>query len=134
MMPMRSSEPLSTAEANALSMLALAHVGDAVFELLVRSFLASRGPASVQDLHRKTVSYVRAESQAEAARKILPILDEEETAVYKRGRNCRVHGIPTHANPAEYHSATGLEALLGWLYLQGRTDRIDDLFQTVMGE
>ena len=126
-----TSKPLSEAEANAQSALALAHVGDAVYELLVRSMLASQGPAAVQDLHRKTVSYVRAEAQARTAKKLLPALNEEETAVYKRGRNSHVHGIPAHANPGEYHSATGLEALLGWLYLQGRTERILELFRTV---
>lgn len=123
-----TNEPLSAAEANARSMLALAHVGDAVFELLVRSRLAARSTATVQELHRRTVSFVRAEAQAEAARRILPLLSEEETAVYKRGRNSHVHGVPAHANPAEYHSATGLEALLGWLYLQGKTERINTLF------
>ena len=124
-------ETLTPAEANALSSLALAHVGDAVYELLVRSMLASRGPAAVQELHRRTVSYVRAEAQAAAARKLLPLLTEEEAAVYKRGRNSRVHGIPAHANPGEYHSATGLEALLGWLYLQGKTERIRTLFDAL---
>lgn len=125
------SEPMTTTEANALSSLALAHVGDAVYELLVRSMLASRGPAAVQDLHRRTVSFVRAEAQAASAKKLLPMLTEEETAVYRRGRNSRVHGIPPHANPGEYHSATGFEALLGWLYLQGRTDRIRTLFDSL---
>ena len=129
MIPTR--EALSPAETNALSSLALAHVGDAVYELLVRGMLASRGPAAVQDLHRRTVSYVRAEAQARAVRKLLPQLTEEETAVYKRGRNSHVHGIPPHANPGEYHSATGFEALLGWLYLQGRTERIQTLFDAL---
>lgn len=122
------TDPLSESEANSLSMLALAHVGDAVYELLIRSMLAARGPSAVQDLHRKTVSHVRAEAQAVSARRLLPFLEEEEVAVYRRGRNCRVHGIPQHANPAEYHSATGLEALFGWLYLQGKTARIEQLF------
>ncbi len=131
MMMNPSSELLTPAEANALSSLALAHVGDAVYELLVRSMLASRGPAAVQDLHRSTVSYVRAEAQAAAVKKLLPLLSEEETAVYRRGRNSRVHGIPAHANPGEYHSATGFEALLGWLYLQGRTERIRTLFSAL---
>ena len=129
MMPI--SEPLSAAEANRLSMLALAHVGDAVYELLIRGMLASKGPSVMQELHRKTVSYVRAEAQAKAAEKIQPLLDEEEAAVYRRGRNSHVHGIPAHANPGEYHSATGLEALLGWLYLTGRQDRIRELFDAV---
>lgn len=122
---------MSAAEVNALSSLALAHVGDAVYELLIRSMLARRGPAAVQDLHRQTVSYVRAEAQAQTVKKLLPLLDEEENAVYKRGRNSHVHGIPAHANPGEYHAATGFEALLGWLYLQGKTERIEALFSAV---
>ena len=124
-------EAMSASEVNAMSSLALAHVGDAVYELLIRSMLASRGPAAVQDLHRQTVSYVRAEAQAETVKRLLPLLDEEETAVYKRGRNSHVHGIPAHANPGEYHAATGFEALLGWLYLRGRTERIEELFRAV---
>ena len=135
---MKNSEPISVTEANAMSSLALAHVGDAVYELLVRSMLASRGPAAVHDLHRQTVdlhrqtvAYVRAEAQAATVKRLLPLLSEEETAVYKRGRNSHVHGIPAHANPGEYHSATGLEALLGWLYLTGRQDRIRELFDAV---
>ena len=128
------SEPLTAAEANSLSMLALAHVGDAVYELLIRSMLASAGPSAMQELHRKTVSFVRAEAQAEAAQKIMPLLDDAEAAVYRRGRNSRVHGVPAHANPAEYHSATGLEALFGWLYLQGMTERIEQLFAEITEE
>ena len=129
MIPM--SEPMTAAEANSLSMLALAHVGDAVYELLIRSSLAAQGPSQVQELHRKTVSFVRAEAQAQAVRRILPLLDEEELSVFKRGRNCHVHGIPNHANPGEYHNATGLEALFGWLYLQGKTVRIEQLFAAI---
>lgn len=128
------SEPLSAAEVNRLSMLALAHVGDAVYELLIRARLASEGPSQVQELHRRTVAFVRAEAQAMAAQRVQSLLTEEESAVYRRGRNCRVHGIPAHANPGEYHSATGLEALFGWLYLQGMTDRIALLFEAIAGE
>lgn len=125
------NETLTRTQVNALSMLALAHVGDAVYELLIRGMLAAKGPASVQDLHKQTVAYVRAEAQAEAAKKLMPLLDDEETAVFKRGRNCHVHGIPAHANPGEYHNATGLEALFGWLYLQGKTERVQILFETL---
>ncbi len=128
----RMIEPLSERQLNGLNVLALAHVGDAVYELMIRGMLAAEGPATVQELHRKTVSYVRAEAQAEAAKKLLPLLDETENAVYRRGRNSHVHGIPPHANPGEYHSATGLEALFGWLYLQGKTERIQMLFQALM--
>ena len=125
------NKPLTAKEADRLSMLALAHVGDAVYELLVRSMLTGQGPAQVQDLHRSTVAYVRAEAQAKAAEKILPLLRDDEAAVYRRGRNCRVHGIPPHANPGEYHAATGLEALFGWLYLQGLEERIGELFDRI---
>ena len=125
---------VSEKELNAMSSLALAHMGDAVYELLVRSMLTLRGPAQVQDLHRSTVAYVRAEAQAKAAEKILPLLSEEEAAVWRRGRNCRVHGIPPHANPGEYHAATGLEALFGWLYLQGKEERVRALFRSITEE
>ena len=129
-----TNKALTSKEADRLSMLALAHVGDAVYELLVRSMLTLHGPAQVQDLHRSTVTYVRAEAQAKAAEKIQPLLSEEEAAVYRRGRNCRVHGIPQHANPGEYHAATGLEALFGWLYLQGREERVRELFRSITEE
>ena len=129
-----TNKALTAKEADGLSMLALAHVGDAVYELLVRRMLTLRGPAQVQDLHRSTVAYVRAEAQAKAAEKILPLLSEEETAVWRRGRNCRVHGIPPHANPGEYHAATGLEALFGWLYLQGKEERVRALFRSITEE
>ena len=129
-----TNKVLTAKEADGLSMLALAHVGDAVYELLVRSMLTLRGPAQVQDLHRSTVAYVRAEAQAKAAEKILPLLSEEEAAVWRRGRNCRVHGIPPHANPGEYHAATGLEALFGWLYLQGKEERVRALFRSITEE
>lgn len=123
------NKTLSPAEANQLSMLALAHVGDAVYELLVRSMLAFRGPNTVNELHRQTVARVRAEAQARAMKLLMPCLTEEELAVYKRGRNSHVHGIPPHANPGEYHSATGLEALFGWLWLQGKESRVEELFE-----
>ncbi len=119
---------------NQLNMLALAHVGDAVYELLIRSKLCSCGPSAVMNLHRRTVEMVRAEAQAEAANRILPILSEDELAVFKRGRNTKVHSVPHHANIGQYHAATGLEALFGWLYLQGKTERINELFARITEE
>ena len=121
-------------EVNQINMLALAHVGDAVYELLVRSMLCRSTSASVMQLHRLTVEHVRAEAQAEAVQKLLPILTDEELAVYKRGRNTKVNSAPHHADIAQYHAATGLEALFGWLYLLGRTARIEELFSAVMEE
>ena len=122
---------MSARDASQLGMLSLAHVGDAVYELMVRTALASKGPADVRTQHRMTVSRVRAEAQAAAVEKLKPFLTEEELAIYKRGRNCHVHEIPKHAKPGEYHSATGLEALFGWLWLQGEEERISELFARI---
>lgn len=122
---------ISEKEANQINMLALAHVGDAVYELLVRSMLCREKNAPVMQLHRLTVERVRAEAQAEAVQKLLPILSDEELAVYKRGRNTKVNSAPHHADIAQYHAATGLEALFGWLYLTGKTGRIEELFTAI---
>ena len=121
-------------DVNRISMLGLAHVGDGVYELLVRSMLCTDGHQAIQDLHRTTVRYVNAPAQARALEKILPFLTEEESTIYRRGRNAKVHGVPQNASVAEYHSATGLEALFGWLYLLGRIKRISELFAIIMEE
>lgn len=119
---------------NRISMLGLAHIGDSVYELLVRTMLCATGHQAVNDLHKQTVSYVNADAQAKAAGKILPELTEEEQAVYKRGRNCKVNSVPHNATLGQYHAATGIEALFGWLYLKGETGRIDALFARIMEE
>ena len=126
------SPKMSVQEVNKLSMLALAHVGDGVYELLFRSKLCFEGYAHVSNLHKLTVSHVNAVAQAKAAEKIMPVLDADELAVYKRGRNAKVNSVPHNANIGQYHAATGLEALFGWLYLLGRTDRIKFLFDVIV--
>lgn len=115
-------------QVNAMSALALAHIGDAVFELLVRSRLCMLGGCTNGRLHRDTVAQVCAGAQAELAEKLLPLLTEEETAYYRRGRNAHPHGIPKNATPAQYSRATGLEALFGALFLLGRMERANELF------
>ncbi len=117
-----------------ISSIGLAHMGDAVFELLVRAWLCAHGGATGRGMHQAAVRLVCAESQAEKAEKILPLLTEEEKAVFRRGRNAQVHTVPHHASRAQYGEATALEALLGWLYLQGRTERINELFCTMIEE
>ena len=77
-------------------------------------------------------SFVKAPAQAKAAAKLLPLLTEEEAAVYKRGRNAHVHGVPQGTDVGEYHAATGLEALFGYLYLRGRRERLNELFGAIM--
>lgn len=121
-------------ELRAISSIGLAHMGDAVFELLVRSWLCRQGKATGKGLHQATIRLVCAESQAQKAEKILPLLTEEELAVFKRGRNAQVHSIPNHASRAQYGTATALEALLGWLYLRGEKERISELFDAMMEE
>ena len=128
------SPEMSVQDVNKLSMLALAHVGDGVYELLFRSRLCIMGHPSVSNLHRLTVSHVNAVAQAKAAEKIMPFLEEDELAIYKRGRNTKVNSVPHNANIGQYHAATGLEALFGWLYLLGRTDRIKALFNLIVEE
>lgn len=117
-----------------LSSLGLAHLGDSVFEVMVRSWLCLQGKAKPRDLHRATVKYVAAPAQAAMVQKILPILTQEEQDVYRRGRNTAPHSVPKAASRGEYQAATALEALFGWLYLQGRTDRLNELFAIMMDE
>ena len=118
----------------AISSIGLAHMGDAVFEILVRTWLCAHGKATGKGLHQATIALVRAESQAEKAERILPLLTEEEAAVFRRGRNAQVHSVPPHASRAQYGEATALEALLCWLWLKGRKARINELFCTMMEE
>ena len=117
-----------------LSSLGLAHLGDGVFELMVRSWLCLHGKARAKDLHRATVAYVSAPAQAERFERIRSLLTEEESGVFRRGRNTAPHSVPQAASRAQYQTATGLEALFGWLYLQGRTERLNELFAVMMEE
>ena len=112
----------------AMSVLGLAHMGDAVFELLVRERLCASGLAKSEQLHKATVEHVSAPAQAVFADAILPHLNEAELAVYRRGRNAHVHAVPKNATSGQYGKATALEALLGSLYLSGQTERIGELF------
>ena len=118
----------------AISTLGLAHLGDGVYELMVRSWLCLHGKASARGLHKATVGYVAAPAQARAAERILPVLTQEEADVYRRGRNTNPHSVPKAASREEYQAATAVECLFGWLYLQGKTGRLNELFGLMMGE
>lgn len=119
-------------EISAVSTLGLAHIGDCVYELLVRSYIVCHGKQTNQGLHFATVQYVSAPAQARAMEKLLPHLTDAEQAVYRRGRNTRVNSVPKNANIGDYHAATGLESLFGWLYLNAMHERINELFAIVM--
>ena len=106
----------------------LAFVGDGVFGLLVREYLAAGSNAHAAVQHSRAVAMVRCEAQAEYMKRILPYLDEEEEGVFRRGRNYHTSHSPRKSSAA-YHIATGLEALFGYLYLQGNIQRIRELFE-----
>ena len=123
---------LTKAQVDAISNLGLAHVGDGVFELLVRTHLCARGDRTVRTLHRDTVALVNAAAQAAMAEKLLPLLDEEELAYYRRGKNSHTHAAPKAVTPRQYAMATGLETLFGALYLLGRRERLGWLFDRIL--
>lgn len=114
-----------------MTSLALAHVGDAVYELIARSFLSIHGTQTAHRLHDRTIKLVCAPVQAKAARQILPLLTEEERQIFQRARNVKPKNVPQAATVGEYAHATALEALLGFLYLRRQYDRINILFDTI---
>ena len=125
---------MTPAQVKAMTNLGLAHVGDGVYELLVRTWLCGKGDKTVLKLHRDTVALVKAPTQARFAEKLKPILTEEEQDYFRRGKNAHTHGAPKSATPKEYALATGLETLFGALYLLGRRDRLNELFHYLMSE
>ena len=118
----------------AIPVLTLAHIGDGVYELLARSAVVARGGLKVVDAHRQTVALVAAPAQAKAMETLLPGLTEEEHGFFTRGRNAKPKSTPKHCTLREYAYATGLECLFGYLYLLGRNERIDQLWQAVVAE
>ena len=119
---------LSEREANTYSPLSLAFLGDSVYDTLVREHLLRIANMPVAKLHSAKIKLVCAEFQSQAYDKLLPCLDDKETAVLKRGRNATGNTVPKHADAAEYRRATAVEALFGYLFLLGRIERIYELF------
>jgi len=126
-------KPELTSELREISVLGLAHVGDAVFELMVRTWLCLSGASTAKQFHGGAVTFVSAKAQASAVDRIIPVLNDEELAVFKRGRNAHVNSVPRGSTVTEYHAATGIEVLFGHLYLCGQTDRLDELFELITG-
>ncbi len=115
-----------------MSNLALAHVGDGVFELLTRLKVACDGNITSKTMHKATTDIVKASTQAKAARVIYDILTEEEEGVFRRGRNAKPKTYTKAATREEYTLSTAIEALFGYLYLKGRYDRINELYEKVL--
>ncbi len=106
------------------SPLALAYIGDAIYDLVIRTIVVERGNTSPNKLHRKTVNYVNARIQAQMIEAVMDELTEEEQTVYKRGRNAKSYTTAKNATVIEYRKATGFEALCGYLYLTGKQERM----------
>jgi len=106
----------------------LAYLGDSVIELKVRELLVEQGISGSGDLNRASLAFVKASAQAAAMHKIIPLLSDDESLVYKRGRNMSGGNVPKSATMSEYRSATGMEVLFGYLHLQGKHERISELF------
>ncbi len=125
----KDSFGLKEVDIRTYSPLTLAYIGDAVYDLLFRTVVVGKGNTSANKLHNRTVQYVKAPAQAQLIESISDQLTEEESSVYKRGRNAKPYTMAKNATLAEYKKATGLEALVGYLYLQGRMERILELIQ-----
>ncbi|WP_407384457.1 Mini-ribonuclease 3 [Ruminococcus sp.] len=110
----------------------LAFIGDGVYDLLVREYLVTGSAARVGELNKLKVDMVNCKSQAAYMKLMMEHLNEEEAEVYKRGRNTKVHSASKHSTLSDYHEATGLEALFGWLYLKGKHERINELFTLII--
>lgn len=123
---------IKKSDINMMSGLTLAFAGDSVYDLMIRSHILSQGDAKAELLHRRAVKYANAEFQARAAERLLPLLNDAEQAVYRRGRNAHSAHTPKNKSEADYHKATGFEALFGYLYLNGQTGRLEELFGIVL--
>lgn len=118
---------LEERDPNGYSPLVLAYLGDAVYELVIRTRAVNRGNTQVNKMHRMTAGLVKAEAQAKMYMLLEEELTEEEQAVYRRGRNAKSATMAKHATMRDYRMATGFEALMGWLYLNGRLERLTEL-------
>ena len=123
---------LKHVEAGEYSPLALAYIGDAVYELAIRTLVMNRGNMQVNKMHKNTANLVKADAQARLYLLLEEELTDAEKAAYRRGRNAKSFTMPKHATMKDYRMATGFEALMGYLYLSGRTERMVDLVALAM--
>lgn len=114
------------------SPLALAYIGDVVYEIIIRTVVVERGNRAAQQLHKRAVKFVNASTQAAMMEALMEELSEEELAVYRRGRNAKSYTTAKNASVGDYRRATGFEALLGYLYLQDKTERVIELVKQAL--
>ena len=127
---LREQFQLENRDIKTYSPLALAYIGDGIYELLIRTIVISEGNCQPEKLHKKSASLVKAEKQSQMMGIIEPLLTEEEQAVYKRGRNAKSYTMAKNASMSDYRRATGFEALMGYLYLTDQMNRMIDLIKT----
>ncbi len=125
---------LEAKDANSYSPLTLAYIGDGIFELVIRTVMISRHDTSTNRLHKKASRIVNAGFQAKLADKLKPHLTNEEKDIFRRGRNAKSHSIAKNATVHDYRIATGFEALMGYLYVSGKTDRLIELVRIGLEE
>lgn len=118
---------LGEQELNSYSPLVLAYIGDCVYELLIRTLLVGKANCQVSKLHKKAIDYVKAETQAAMIAALMDELTEEEQDVFRRGKNAKPHTIPKNASLSDYRRATGMEAVIGYLYLKDDMERVIEL-------
>ncbi len=125
---------LRAVDIRSYSPLALAYIGDGVFDLIIRSFVINKGNVQVNKMHRHTSNIVKAQTQARMVQTLEPLLNAEEEGYYKRGRNAKSHTTAKNASVGDYRKATGFEALVGYLYLTGQNERLMELMKTALTE
>lgn len=125
-------EGISESELNMLPPLVLAYIGDAVYEMFIRTYIIEKGIYHVNKLHKMSIAFVSAKSQAASTRKMMEMLTEEEQNIIRRGRNAKSSTMPKNASVADYRLATGFEALIGWLYLKKDFERLKELVKIVI--
>lgn len=125
---------ISQKEINSYSPLTLAYLGDAVFEIVIRTIIVEKKSGTVKSLHRQSSDLVNAKAQAELMSRIMGTLSEQEISIYKRGRNAKSHSVAKNADIHDYRNATGFEALMGYLYLNGEMERLLELIQLGLAE
>lgn len=127
-----SLQPVNETNANTINPVSLAYLGDTVYDLYIRTYLVKNKLGNVNALHHYAASMVNARAQAAAAEYLLEFLTEEEKAVYRRGRNAKSGGVPKNMEVADYRKATGIEAVLGYLYVLGRQQRLNELMKIII--
>jgi ribonuclease-3 family protein len=125
------NKSLSDSDIRMYNPLVLAYVGDSVYDTFIRTMLVSNGSIQVNKLHKKSIKFVSAKAQAEITEQLYNILSEDEQDIVRRGRNTKSNSVPKNADMNDYRYATGFEALIGYLYLIGNTQRLMELFEMI---